>query len=74
MLGYPAARSKINMIRLKILISIVNWSFLCKRIVNVIYLSLLTTSVIMIGELSGGIDENRPGAMARQIVGQGPGM
>ena len=45
-----------------------------RKIVSMIYLSLLTTSLIMIGELSAGIDENRPGAMARQIVGQGRGM
>ena len=39
-----------------------------------IYVSLLTTSSIMIGELSAGIDENRPGAEGRMIVGQGHGM
>ena len=50
--------------------SIVN----CKRIINIIYVSLLTTSLIVIGELSAGIDENRPGAEGRMIVGQGHGM
>ena len=46
----------------------------CKRIINIIYVSLLTTFLIVIGELSAGIDENRPGAEGRMIVGQGHGM
>ena len=41
---------------------------------SMIYVSLLTTSLIMIGELSARIDENRPGAEGRMIVGQGHGM